>query len=76
VDKKLSSFDDEGATGEQQAVAGHLELDPVTKENISRDAKNLQDMASQIQLVAEGLCHDLGLELPPNLKKRIVKKVA
>jgi hypothetical protein len=52
------------------------ELDPVTKENIFRDAENLQDMASKIQLAAEGMCHDLGIELPSNIKEKIARQRA
>lgn len=47
------------------------ELDPATKENIFRDAENLQEMASKIQYIAEALCHELGLEIPPNIKESI-----
>jgi hypothetical protein len=60
-----------------QGAGDDWKLDPITKENILKDAKNLQNMASKIQLIAEGLCLDLGLELPPNIKERIVRgKVA
>lgn len=52
------------------------ELDPITKENILKDAEKLQNMASQIQLTAEGMCHDLRLELPPNIKERIARQRA
>lgn len=51
-------------------------LDPLTKENIFKDAEKLQDMASQIQLAAEGICHDLGIELPPNIKEKIARQRA
>ncbi len=60
----------------QAAAQEGFELDPLTKENIFKDAGKLQDMASQIQLTAESLCHDLGLELPPNIKERIAREKA
>lgn len=50
------------------------ELDPTTKDNILKDAEKLQDMASQIQFAAEAICHDLGIELPPNIKERITRQ--
>ena len=52
------------------------ELDPTTKENILKDLENLQDMGSKIQLAAECMCCDLGLEFPPNIKERIAKEHA
>lgn len=52
------------------------ELDPATKKNISRDAENLQEMASKIQYIAEALCHELGLEIPPNIKEKIAREKA
>jgi hypothetical protein len=65
-----------GKMDPQAAAQEDFDLDPVTKENIFKDAEKLQDMASQIQLAAEGLCHDLGLELPPNIKERIARQKA
>lgn len=52
------------------------ELDPITKDNILKDAEKLQDIASQIELTAEFMCHDWGLEPPPNIKERIAKEKA
>jgi hypothetical protein len=50
-----------------------LDLVSVRNENIFKDAEKLQDMASQIQFIAEALCHDLGIDLPPNIKEKIAR---
>ena len=60
----------------QVAAPEDWELDPVTKENLLKDLEKLQDMGSKIQLAAECMCNDLGLEFPPNIKERIAKEHA
>jgi hypothetical protein len=59
-----------------QAAPGGFELDPEAQEFIFKDAERLQNMAAELALVAEGLCHDLGLELPPNIKEKIASEKA
>jgi hypothetical protein len=53
-----------------------FELDPEAQEFIFKDAERLQNMASELALVAEGLCHDLGLELPTYIKEKIAREKA
>lgn len=60
-----------GAPRSTPAAADDWELDPETKENILKDLENLQDMGSKIQLAAECMCTDLGLEFPPNIQAHI-----
>ncbi len=53
-----------------------FELDHVTRENLIRDMGKLAGMSPELQLMAEGICNDLGLPLPPAIQERIAREKA
>jgi hypothetical protein len=53
-----------------------FDLDPVVRANLIEDVEKLAGMSPELQLMASGICEDLGLPLPKAIKEKIAREQA
>ena len=63
-------------TPQPQAGQEGFKLDPVVRENLINDVEKLAGMSPELQLMASGICEDLGLPLPKAIKEKIAREKA